>query len=534
MVFLVSLVIFSGALFGSSTSLSRFLPSNDGNAKNGRGDGTLFSKSPNVQENMTFKYSRNDNSTANTESRNYKPFYSHDVIVNTLFDMNKLPYFMSHYFEWHREQLELLYSGKLTWEPGMNETTHPKFLILRCRGNDRCGGTSDRIRSFPLFILLAAQAQRLLFIRWGRPFPIEEFMVPTGIWNWTVPAPLMNQLEALDRQEVNGTKGHQRVYADGNKMFKLRKNIVDPNVWIVEGNDQNGGADLYRNLVMAELEGLGNHNHRLGLLPNSGSWNVGQGLSAADAEYSHFYHDLFHATFQPSPGVKADLESYIRMRNSASDDSQEEGKDGDLGLLQPNQYTVVHYRAMYPTEMYAKTKNVAILKEKSLHAVECAVARVPSISSIYFASDTALALQIVHKHYANPCYGVVGAVPTNKTIDNIKSNTCSTRSMPVSVVVPISARSDDSFASMSNSTSTIISSNNRNPAHLNFAPSHDDPSQFYATFVDLFLMSYSYCVVYGAGNFGLLGSLASFHPRCGMEHHRPAVSSSKPNQCHAF
>ena len=53
------------------------------------------------------------------------------------------------------------------------------------------------------------------------------------------------------------------------------------------------------------------------------------------------------------------------------------------------------------------------------------------------------------------------------------------------------------------------------PPHLNFAQ-RDDIADFYVVFVDLFLMSYAYCVVYGAGGFGRMGSLVSYNPRCGM------------------
>ena len=55
------------------------------------------------------------------------------------------------------------------------------------------------------------------------------------------------------------------------------------------------------------------------------------------------------------------------------------------------------------------------------------------------------------------------------------------------------------------------------PPHLNFAQHDDgDVSAFYVIFVDLFLMSYANCVVYGAGGFGRMGSLVSYRPLCGM------------------
>ena len=47
------------------------------------------------------------------------------------------------------------------------------------------------------------------------------------------------------------------------------------------------------------------------------------------------------------------------------------------------------------------------------------------------------------------------------------------------------------------------------PPHLNFAEP-DDVSAFFLIFVDLFLMSYARCVVYGAGGFGRMGVSLDF------------------------
>ena len=55
------------------------------------------------------------------------------------------------------------------------------------------------------------------------------------------------------------------------------------------------------------------------------------------------------------------------------------------------------------------------------------------------------------------------------------------------------------------------------PPHLNFA-TPDDINDFYIIFVDLFIMSYSKCVVYGSGGFGRMGSLVSYNPYCGISY----------------
>lgn len=68
------------------------------------------------------------------------------------------------------------------------------------------------------------------------------------------------------------------------------------------------------------------------------------------------------------------------------------------------------------------------------------------------------------------------------------------------------------------------------PPHLNFAE-RDDVSAFYGIFVDLFLMSYASCVVYGAGGFGRLGSLVSYRPWCGMTY---TVNNGKLQHCNPY
>merc|ERR1711935_209826 len=80
--------------------------------------------------------------------------------------------------------------------------------------------------------------------------------------------------------------------------------------------------------------------------------------------------------------------------------------------LQRNRYAVAHYRAKYPGEPYRETQNRTILRETTIHAVECAKSRASGarllknprntsssttlakgVSAIYFVSDTALAVE---------------------------------------------------------------------------------------------------------------------------------------------
>jgi hypothetical protein len=87
-------------------------------------------------------------------------------------------YFITDYFDWHREQTIAL-----------NECNFRdyRFMILRCSLVEKnCGGVADRLKSLPFFIAAAASSKRIFLIRWERPTKLEEFLLPNEI-NWSVP-----------------------------------------------------------------------------------------------------------------------------------------------------------------------------------------------------------------------------------------------------------------------------------------------------------------------------------------------------------
>jgi hypothetical protein len=435
-----------------------------------------------------------------------------------LFNHSNIPKFMLEYFEWHGKQLQKFHSGEISWTPqrivnedsvdnsksnssnnsNSNQTINrhhkkepeilPRFLIMRCIHGDRCGGTSDRLKAFPLFILLAKESDRILFIRWGRdrPFPITEFLQPGLLWNWTVPEPLLQILEEGDEQHsvVEKHRHHRRVYYDGTKFKQLRQSSLDPTIWVVEGNDYSGGASRYHNLIANIVQ--------------PAEWRQ------EDDNYANFYHDLFHESFVPSPAIAMLLLAYIDQ--DVTNDSLRPGHSLPI-RMQPNKYVVAHYRAKYPGEPYRQTWNVSILEQTVLHAVNCATQRGPSdLATVYVATDTALALQAVYNQYPLPTsinhnfhvWTNLHLQPLDDSGVIIQNTTTTTTTTITTAAVPFAA----------------------DPPHLNFAKL-DDPSGFYGIFVDLFIMSYSYCVVYGAGGFGRFGSLVSFHPRCGTAFTNP-------------
>ena len=115
-----------------------------------------------------------------------------------------LPDWMKDYFEWHHQQRLLL--NESNW-------ASYQYLVISCLAEwNICGGTSDRLQLIPYAIRVAAAvsastnntARRILFIKWERPAPLEEFLVPPeGGLNWSIPAWLVSKIPRSDHHTID-------------------------------------------------------------------------------------------------------------------------------------------------------------------------------------------------------------------------------------------------------------------------------------------------------------------------------------------
>lgn len=165
--------------------------------------------------------------------------------------------------------------------------------------DDRCGGTSDRLKSLPLFLTLAAQTKRLLFLRWNRPFALEEFLIPNDeyyhlyknegfdyFWNWTVSNSLVT---ILDTRLTDGGPYNQTTILS-KKSQQLVSATHNPSICLVQANLQFSGAALYETLskeTMTQEEQASSTN-----------------TEAAVANFTSLYHFFFHTTCAPAPAIK--------------------------------------------------------------------------------------------------------------------------------------------------------------------------------------------------------------------------------------
>ena len=138
----------------------------------------------------------------------------------------------------------------------------------------------------------------------------------------------------------------------------------------------------------------------------------------------------------------------------------------ELGLI-PGQYAAAHFRALYGRD----SRPPGEMKAVSVNAVNCASELRPG-GKVFFAADNKLAVEFVNE------YAEMNSFP----------------------IVTL-AHSDE-------------------PLHLDKALNWTlrSPADYYATFVDLLILSRSRCVTYSNGGFGTFGLLLSYNISCSVRH----------------
>jgi hypothetical protein len=192
-----------------------------------------------------------------------------------------LPDWFKEYSISHREQRSAL--NETNWK-------NQRFLIMRCLDfDDKCGGAADRLQSIPAMLMLANQTGRMFFIKWSRPAPLQEFLVPpTGGLDWTIPDWLDSQ---LDFRKLPARKTMKRAESSEHTVtFRL------------------------------QISGI-----------QKAFYN--QHKSANELEYDRVVRDFWDTLFTPSPPVAA----LIRQNMN------------DLHLV-PGAYVAAHVRALYTSD----------------------------------------------------------------------------------------------------------------------------------------------------------------------------------------
>ena len=371
--------------------------------------------------------------------------------------------------------------------PFMADNANNKFLILRCLKQDQCGGLSDRIKPLLVFIAIAAHTNRILMIRWERPYPIEEFLLPNEL-NWTVPSYMLNELR-------KGKSTVSKTYVIG-RGIKGKLRTASATVLESKIQSQDGGSTLYPCVIETMLyDKRKESNNDVGSLNyidddndpelnNSTTYDHCDTLHRFNNRkyaqngrelYRTTYHDFFRSMFKPHPKIQYIIDE--KMKKSK---------------LVPGQFIGCHYRSDYGPGKGKKTGTdmISFVAKKQ---VRCAAMMRPGYP-VYFAGDSSTAVNAVREEAASKLL----------LLENNNDN----NNMTTIVITPEQSKQSEQH----NSTE---SKSIPGPLHLEFDKGKVE--DFYPAFVDLLVMGNSMCQLYGIGGFGSFASLLSYNASCFYE-----------------
>ncbi len=271
-----------------------------------------------------------------------------------------LPPWLTLYIEWHHEQLVQL-----------NKTMDDsRFLVLTCR-DPVCGGLSDRLKSVPLLLQLAALYDRIFMIHWERPAPLEYYLLPR-LLDWRVPGGFLTT--------------HEPTYRSVNDLLV---GLRDSNVSIVQVilQDQHGGSSWYNRIEEYRQQGYARDEIRSLILTSSSHSNLPR-------HFRQHFRSIWSALFIPSPF----LAQAIQERQTV------------LGLTTP--YVAAHVRALYRPITQQSRYEAWVM-----HAMQCARVLRPHTPMVLL-SDSVRVLQaaLAYAHSHPDTITRVAPVPQQATI----------------------------------------------------------------------------------------------------------------------
>jgi hypothetical protein len=234
-------------------------------------------------------------------------------------DSTVLPQWMKEYLIWHQEQRNQLHSGN--WKQF-------KYLVVQCCKTDpKCGGTADRLKPVPFLVLAAYLGNRILFIHWDAPKPLEEFLLPPqGGLDWRMPEFLIPRIGSVEHPITAGKR--------------LLRSIHDyPTKRAIHARIQttHGGSEYFDD---ARPPGT----------PN----------------YSEIFREAWRVLFTPVPRIAYQVQTFMN----------------DNGLF-PGQYAAAHARLLY---VQAKRQRFRI-RILTQNALNCASKLYPGVP-LFLASDS--------------------------------------------------------------------------------------------------------------------------------------------------
>jgi hypothetical protein len=441
-------------------------------------------QNPNLNPIMFTNEHKSNHNIQKVSNIHENTFQKYDHDLQKQHSQPPLPDWIINYIRWHNTMREK-YPGKQLFE----HPDAPKTLTRICLG--LCGGLNDRLGQLPLDLYLANQTQRILLIKWQKPQPLEEFLIPPSSMNdnefglgidWTFP---------------KYVKGWGTLGDNCNTLNECARQVRNqPNI---PGNVQNhkefSSEEQYEALIEEDIRLLNEGDMKdtkdvtftiLGHLSEDYLERKLRELGEVDMIHNTpTFGNIFKAFFKPHPNVQKQIDDVSK----------------ELGLVD-NEYTIAHCRVRHPKaypkgekfndEFIANADKTGLpfigrFQELSVgiasRAIKCATKELPydvSNHPVYFMSDSSdLVTYLAH----------------NLTDSKFVSNH------------PEWFHDKGGFNSTARDlvTKYNIVARDQSIVNAHIDKNKGRPSEaYYATFVDLFLGIRARCVSFGIGNYAVL------------------------------
>ena len=377
----------------------------------------------------------------------------------------QLPKWIEDYISWHQKMRAQFPGQSIITDPNA-----PPVLVRTCLAG-LCGGLHDRLGQLPLDLYIANQTQRVLLIKWIKPRPLEEFLVPPdngidwifpqGVKGWGTDCGTLNECAKQIRDQP-AMKGNIREARTSNITFV---DLIDGDIKALnEGGLKDTKAVTF--VIMGHL-----------------SEDVLEGKLRALGETDMIHStptfgNIFRRFFQPHPKVQEDIDRV----------------NEELGMV-PVEYSIAHCRVRHPKAytrgesfngqyiahadqtglpFEGRLKDLAV--DIATRAIDCA-ATLPDVRDhpIYFMSDSSDLVDYMTRDLVNETY--ISVHP------NWFSDQKSTNSTARALVSKYQI-----FARDQKMRNAHIDKNKGRP-----------PKEYIATFIDLYVGINARCVSFGIG-----------------------------------
>ena len=382
-----------------------------------------------------------------------------------------------------------------------------KFIVLTCyvhsnsfsqnMGLEDCGGLTDRLLLLPLQLWMAHKSGRRLLIKYYKPWPLEEFLVPpptTGGFEWRLPEGYL-----MDEWYQYGNRTRDQYKADRFHHWEM--------TFMRESHAQERVLFMNSNLLAIPM-----------LKDNRMDTIIGASSEA-------LWPAMFRRMFQPSPQTAQAIHAVTAQAQQQQP-------------LLPGSYGAMHIRARWPDKRFKFAykhqkwwradkfggaidmtdpqtfQSIALLAD---HAVTCAARIMPDDNTarqVYVASDASEVITYLKND--SPLWADnkdANSIPeiSFQPAGNHTNNTVYSKydyDVPAWQVDAQKAKSIHIIAR----------------ADYQIEPPHFDrnrwPSPSFALFVDLWIMAHAKCHSQGVGGFGRFGSVLSGSRRTCATRHR--------------